>query len=69
MIEIIISLCFVPWPIVKVWIAPLPKTVQEQVNKANDYGFDGIIVYIDEKDKNPGCYSDTTLNKATTYLF
>lgn len=42
----IVSLYFVPWPIVKAWIAPLPNSVQEQVNKAEDYGFDGIIVCI-----------------------
>lgn len=53
----IISLYFVPWPIVKAWIAPLPKTVQEQVNKAPEYGFDGIIVYVDIKGKSPEFYS------------
>lgn len=45
----LISLYFVPWPIVTTWIKPLPSTVQEQVNKATDYGFDGIIVYVDKK--------------------
>ncbi len=53
----VISLYFVPWSIVKAWIAPLPKTVQEQVNKATDYGFDGIIVYVDEKGKKPAFYT------------
>ncbi|MEQ6118240.1 serine hydrolase domain-containing protein [Reichenbachiella sp. MALMAid0571] len=53
----IISLYFVPWPIVKAWITPLPKTVQEQVNKVTDYGFDGIIVYVDEKGENPVFYT------------
>lgn len=53
----IISLYFVPWPIVKAWITPLPKSVQEQVNKATDYGFDGIIVYVDQKDKKPAFYT------------
>lgn len=53
----IVSLYFVPWPIVNAWIAPLPNTVQEQVNKATDYGFDGIIVYVDEAGKSPEFYS------------
>lgn len=53
----IVSLYFVPWPLVKAWISPLPKSVQEQVNKATDYGFDGIIVYVDKKDKKPEFYS------------
>jgi D-alanyl-D-alanine carboxypeptidase len=35
----------------------LPKTVQEQVDKATDYGFDGIIVYVDETGKPPALYS------------
>ncbi len=53
----IISLYFVPWILVRAWITPLPKTVQEQVNKAIDYGFDGIIVYIDENGKPPAFYA------------
>lgn len=36
---------------------PLPETVQEQVNKATDYGFDGIIVYIDKKGDQPAFYT------------
>mgnify|MGYP003673920294 FL=1 len=53
----IISLYFVPWPIVKAWIAPLPNTIQEQVDMAADYGFDGIIVYADVKGKKPEFYA------------
>lgn len=40
----LISLVFVPWPMVTAWIQPLPKTIQEQVDRAGDYGFDGIVV-------------------------
>lgn len=40
----LISLVFVPWPLVTAWIQPLPKTIQEQVDRAGDYGFDGIVV-------------------------
>ena len=53
----IISLYFVPWSIVAAWLVPLPKTVQEQVDKATDYGFDGIIVYVDETGEPPLLYS------------
>jgi hypothetical protein len=42
---------------VKAWILPLPDTVQEQVNEAIDYGFDGIIVYVDETGKPPAFYT------------
>jgi CubicO group peptidase (beta-lactamase class C family) len=59
----IISLYFVPWPIVKAWIKPLPKTVQEQVNKASEYGFDGIIVYVDKKNEPPAFYASGFKNR------
>ncbi|MGA9327290.1 MAG: serine hydrolase domain-containing protein [Salegentibacter sp.] len=51
------SLYFVPWIVVKAWIMPLPDTVQEQVNEALDYGFDGIIVYVDQGGKEPAFYA------------
>lgn len=44
----IISLYFVPWPILTAWIMPLPNTVQEQVEKAADYGFDGIVICVNK---------------------
>lgn len=53
----ITSLYFVPWPIVKAWAKPLPDTVQEQVNEAIDMGFDGIIVYIDLRRKQPAYFA------------
>ena len=45
------SLYFVPWILVKAWVFPLPNTVQEQVNEAIGYGFDGMIVYVDQAGK------------------
>lgn len=35
----------------------MPDTVQEQVNKAPDYGFDGIIVYVGIKGEKPKFYA------------
>ena len=58
----ITSFFFIPWPIVKAILAPLPKTVQEQVDKANDYGFDGIIVYVDQK-SGPQLYTSGINNR------
>ncbi|MBV1923609.1 MAG: beta-lactamase family protein [Flavobacteriaceae bacterium] len=52
-----ISLWFVPWILVKAWLLPLPDTVQEQVEQSLSYGFDGVIVYVDESDKPPAFYS------------
>lgn len=59
----VISLYFVPWPIVKAWIAPLPKTVQEQVDKASDYGFNGIIVCVNKKGNKSEFYTSGYKNK------
>lgn len=53
----VISLFFVPWLLVWAWILPLPDTMQEQADKAIDYGFDGIIVYVDQKGKPPAFYT------------
>ncbi|MCP4054067.1 MAG: beta-lactamase family protein [Mesoflavibacter sp.] len=53
LLSTVISLYFVPWPIVTAWIKPLPDTIQEQVNQASDYGFDGIIIYVDQAGKSP----------------
>ncbi len=60
----IISLYFVPWPIVKAWIIPLPKNIQEQVDKAADYGFDGIIVCVNKKGNQSIFYTSGYQNKA-----
>lgn len=57
------SFHFLPWPIVKAWIKPLPNTVQEQVDKATDYGFDGIIVYVDKKGNKPAFYTSGYKNR------
>lgn len=59
----IISLFFVPWSIINAWIKPLPDTVQEQVDQANNYGFDGIIVYADRKGHAPEFYASGYKNK------
>ena len=48
---------FVPWILVKAWIMPLPDTVQEQVDEAIGYGFDGMIVYVDQGGKEPAFYT------------
>ncbi|MCX7549637.1 serine hydrolase domain-containing protein [Xanthomarina sp. F2636L] len=53
----VISLFYVPWPIVIAWIEPLPDSIQKQVNKASDYGFDGIIVYVDQGGKQSKLYA------------
>ena len=48
---------FPPWNLVKAWIMPLPDTVEAQVEEAISYGIDGMIVFVDEKGKEPALYS------------
>ena len=57
LIGTVVSLFFVPWILVKAWILPLPDTVQEQVEEAIGYGFDGMIVYVDQAGKQPQFYT------------
>lgn len=51
------SLYFVPWILVKAWILPLPATIQEEMNDALTYGFDGMIVYVDKGGEAPEYYA------------
>jgi CubicO group peptidase (beta-lactamase class C family) len=53
----IISMFFVPWILLRAMLTPLPDTVQEQLDKAIEYGFDGIIVYVDQAGKEPAFYA------------
>ncbi|UMB55104.1 beta-lactamase family protein [Lutibacter sp. A64] len=53
----IVSMFFVPWLLVKAWILPLPNTVQEQLDEAIGHGFDGMIVYVDQKSKPSQYYT------------
>lgn len=48
---------FVPWVLVKAWITTLPDTVQEQVNETIGYGFDGMIVYVNQEGEEPEFYA------------
>ncbi len=52
-----IALYFVPWPIVMAWIKPLPDTIEAQLEQTLDYGFEGVIVYVDQVGKPPEFYA------------
>ncbi|SDD55150.1 Beta-lactamase [Algoriphagus faecimaris] len=60
----LISLYFVPWPIVNAWIKAVPSSVQDQVNKAEDYGFDGIVVGVNRSGNKSEFYSSGYKNRA-----
>lgn len=56
-VSIFCSVIFIPWVIVRSWLAPLPDTIQEQLDDALDYDLDGIIVYVDQTGKPPAFYA------------
>jgi D-alanyl-D-alanine carboxypeptidase len=56
-IATIISLFFVPWVLIKAWILPLPDTVQKQMDETIGYGFDGMIVYVNQAKSKPEFYA------------
>lgn len=62
-VAIFCTVAFTPWDTLWVWTAPLPDTVQEQVDKAIAHNLDGIIVYVDKKNKGPEFYSAGWKNK------
>ncbi len=59
----LVSLYFVPWILVKAWILPLPKSVQEQLDQAVNHGFEGVLVYVDQRGKTPKTYTAGWHNK------
>jgi len=50
-------IAFSPWDGIWAWIAPLPDTVQEQVDDAIGHGLDGMIVYVDKAGEPPAFYT------------
>ncbi|AEE48466.1 serine hydrolase domain-containing protein [Haliscomenobacter hydrossis] len=56
-LAIIGTVVFTPWIMLRAWLAPLPDTIQEQVNEALAYKLDGIVVYIDQAGKPPVFYT------------
>lgn len=56
-VGIICIVVFPPWDGIWAWIAPLPDTVQEQVDDAIGHGLDGIVVYVDEAGQPPAFYT------------
>jgi hypothetical protein len=48
---------FVPWDAACTYFAPLPDTVQEQVEDALRHGMNGIIVFVDQAGREPAFYA------------
>lgn len=64
-VAIIVIIVIAPLDLVPPWIAPLPDTVQEQVDDAVAQGLDGIIVYVDQAGEDPAFYTAGWKNKLT----
>lgn len=65
LIATVISLMYVPWNLLWAWLAPLPDTVQEQVNDAVDHGLDGIVVYVEKAGIEPAFFAAGWKNRDT----
>lgn len=56
-VTISIGAVFVPWDAALAYFAPLPGTVQAQVDDMPRRGMDGIIVYVDQAGHAPAFYA------------
>lgn len=63
-VAIVCAVVFVPWNAALAWLAPLPDTVQGELNQAVDRGLDGIIVYVDQAGEAPALYAAGWNNRA-----
>tara|TARA_R110002126_G_scaffold290897_3_gene449395 strand:+ start:6174 stop:6953 length:780 start_codon:yes stop_codon:yes gene_type:complete len=59
------SLTFVPWTLGKAWGKPLPDTIQEQLDEAIGYDFEGMLVYVDQIGQKPQHYASGWHNRET----
>jgi CubicO group peptidase (beta-lactamase class C family) len=64
-VAIIIVIVIAPLDLLPPMLAPLPDTVQAQVDDAIDLGLDGIIVYVDQADEEPEFFTSGWKNKIT----
>ena len=62
-IGIMVGVIIAPLYLLPAWIAPLPDTVQEQVDRSVEQGLDGVIVYVDQAGKEPAFYTAGVQNK------
>ncbi len=64
-VGIITAIVIAPLDLIPPLLAPLPDTVQEQVDDAIDQGLDGIIVYVDQSGEPAEFYTAGWKNKLT----
>lgn len=64
LVAVVCLVVFPPWTLVRAWIAPLPASVQAQLEDGVAYGFDGMIVYVDRAGAPPASYAAGWKNRA-----
>lgn len=65
LVAVVITAILTPLDLIGPALAPLPETVQEQVDDALNDGLDGIIVYVDQAGQTPAFYAAGWKNKLT----
>ncbi|RZK41050.1 MAG: class A beta-lactamase-related serine hydrolase [Pedobacter sp.] len=65
LVAVACAVLFIPWTTLRLWISPLPSTVQKQVEQGVDYGLNGIIVYIEKKGLKPEFHTSGFNNRVT----
>ncbi len=56
-VTLISIIIFPPWDGILLWLAPLPDSVQSQVDDAINHDLAGIIVYVDQTGREPAFYA------------
>jgi len=64
-VAVVTAVVIAPLDLLPVWSAPLPDTVEEQVEAAPSQGLDGIVVYVDQSGSAPRFHAAGWKNKAT----
>ena len=64
-VGIVTAVVIAPLDLIPPLIAPLPDTVQAQVDASVDYKLDGIIVYVEQAGEDPVFYTAGWKNKLT----
>ena len=64
-LAVVTTVAIAPWDLAPAWLAPLPDSIQEQLEDAVDAGIDGIVVYVDQAGHPPQFFAAGLKNKAS----
>ncbi len=60
----VISLFYVPWVLVILWLTPKAATVQLEMDRATEHWFDGMLVYAQQGNEPPVLYASGWKDRA-----